>query len=83
MKWFGDSWGAPVCEPEAHTEAPVGMVCAGHDHMHENRSPTISADDQGVLIPHLTVSEYPLHHAWHLDCWLHEIGADRVGPTLE
>ena len=26
-KWFGESWGAQVCEPEAHTETPVGAGC--------------------------------------------------------
>lgn len=25
--WFGESWGAPVCEPEWHTATPVGRNC--------------------------------------------------------
>lgn len=27
MMWFGESWGAPVCEPEQHTSTPVGRIC--------------------------------------------------------
>jgi hypothetical protein len=26
-KWFGRSWGAPVCETCDHTETPVGAPC--------------------------------------------------------
>lgn len=27
MKWFGESWGAPVCEGCPQTSTPVGEVC--------------------------------------------------------
>lgn len=27
MMWFGESWGAPVCQPERHVSTPVGAVC--------------------------------------------------------
>jgi hypothetical protein len=27
MPWFGESWGAPVCDPADHVETPVGAVC--------------------------------------------------------
>jgi hypothetical protein len=74
-KWFGESWGAPVCEPDNHIETPTWMLCAGHDHMHTHRSRTVQAGDQGVTIPYLGHST---EIAYHLDCWLHEIGADRL-----
>lgn len=77
-KWFGESWGAPVCEPSEHVDPPVGELCAGHPHMHhEFRPEVIAADDQGVMIPYLGNDERT-YQAWHLDCWLHEIGVDRL-----
>jgi len=27
MLWFGESWGAPVCEPQRHAPTPVGGLC--------------------------------------------------------
>ncbi len=27
IRWFGKSWGAAVCEPDQHTETPVGIAC--------------------------------------------------------
>ena len=73
-RWFGESWGAPVCEPELHVDTPVGMVCIGHDHLHSHRSAFIVAGDQGVTIP---ILGDPAGHrvVYHLGCWLHEIGA--------
>lgn len=78
MKWFGRSWGAPVCDPRDHVDTPVGEICYGHAHMHEGRE-LIDADDDGVLIPYYG-EDAPLTNriAYHLDCWLHEIGADRL-----
>jgi hypothetical protein len=76
-KWFGDSWGAPVCEPDEHVETPVGRRCFGHDHMHAKRIELIEEDDQGVMIPFLSF-DGPTTIAYHLDCWLHEVGADRL-----
>jgi hypothetical protein len=79
-RWFGESWGAPVCAPRAEVPTPVGKLCQGHAHMHhELRPEAIAEGDQGVMIPHL----HPVSTewwAWHLDCWLHEIGVDRLQP---
>lgn len=73
LRWFGESWGAPVCDPRAHVETPVGWVCIGHDHLHDrNRSALIMACDQGVTMPYYHGEVTMI--AYHLDCWLHEIG---------
>ena len=62
--WFGESWGAPVCEPERHRQTPVGAECTdcGED---------IEARDQGLLIPY---AGHPSSlNAFHLTCFLSTI----------
>lgn len=76
--WFGESWGAPVCDPELHVETPVGWQCIGHDHLHVDRSPLIEEGDQGVTLPLYVEPGRADRAAYHLDCWLHEVGADRL-----
>lgn len=44
MRWFGKSWGAPVCVEGRHVEPPIGIGCAGCD-------AAIGESDQGVLLP--------------------------------
>lgn len=44
MKWFGESWGAPVCEDETHIEIPVGESCGYCDE-------PIAEGDQGLRMP--------------------------------
>lgn len=39
----------------------------------------IEPDDQGMIIPYMSV-DGPPEIAYHLECWLHEIGADRMKP---
>ncbi len=76
MKWFGESWGAPVCDPDDHVEPPVGMPCARCDR-------AIIEDDQGVFLPLLTMKVEPdvagvlevEVQPWHLDCFLRSVGA--------
>ena len=75
LRWFGESWGAPVCDPEQHVETPVGMVCIGHDHLHSDRSAFIVAGDQGVTMPYVRRTAPLVWVAFHLECWLHEVGA--------
>jgi hypothetical protein len=76
VRWFGESWGAPVCDPRTHVDTPVGRPCAGHGHMHGPLRPEAIEDgDQGVTVPWLGVPRERL--VYHLDCWLHEVGADQ------
>jgi len=76
VRWFGESWGAPICDPRAHVATPLGWTCAGHEHMHAKRSPLIEEADQGVTIPCYGREVTML--AYHLNCWLHELGIDRM-----
>lgn len=70
MKWFGESWRAPVCEPEDEVETPVGAACLLCDE-------PIAAGDQGIVMPfsgdivdgRLTARPVPEH----LDCYLDSI----------
>jgi hypothetical protein len=82
VRWFGEDWGAPVCDPRTHVPTPVGAPCAGHDHLHNlGRTVAIKAGDQGVLIPYLDGGGLGQVIAYHLTCWLHEVGADRITNT--
>jgi len=79
LRWFGESWGAPVCEPQTHIETPVGMPCAGHEHLHpDSRVGRIVEGSQGITIPYLDGKGGITTIAFHLACWLHEVGADRL-----
>lgn len=87
-RWFGDSWGAPACEPDRHAPTPIGescVYCPGE----------IGPNDQGLLIPHL--GEHPITSIWgegaafehdgyraaHIDCFLREVGIATADlPTL-
>jgi hypothetical protein len=72
MNWFGESWGAPCCEPATHIETPDGEACPGC-----NRS--IRPGDQGVEIPFLSDDPRdPVILDWHLDCFLKDLGIKRA-----
>lgn len=67
MKWFGESWGAPVCDPQNHTETPVGGSCAGLC------GDTIREHDKGLVLPfvgHPTLTELN----YHLQCFMESLG---------
>lgn len=71
VRWFGESWKAPICDPRAHVGTPVGMNCSGHDHLHGPLSEKIRESDQGIMVPFLGENRYV---AYHLQCWFHELG---------
>jgi hypothetical protein len=77
FRWFGESWGAPACDPRAEVPVPVGRPCEGHEHMHADRSGLIEPGDQGITLPGYICDRLEIV-AYHLDCWLHEVGADRI-----
>jgi hypothetical protein len=68
MRWFGKSWEAAVCETTEHADTPVGLPCARCEIQ-------IASGDRGLLIPVLG-SDPDLIRAYHLKCFLAEIGAD-------
>lgn len=65
MKWFGKSWGAPCCEPEDHTDTPVGRHCFRCDEL-------ILVGDQGVSTPLVHKDSVITTHE-HLECFLRRI----------
>jgi hypothetical protein len=72
MRWFGESWGAPVCAEEDRVEVPVGRPCLGC-------GVAIEAGGSGLVIPFLGV-EAETEEPWHLDCFLRSIFGDREVP---
>jgi hypothetical protein len=67
MKWFGKSWGAPICDEVEHVATPVGAKC-----MHCDQE--IDRNAQGFLVPHLDLDAASSECPWHLDCFLWTIG---------
>lgn len=69
VKWFGPSWGAPICDRDLHAARPVAdaqciRCMKGFD-----------VESQGLRITEMGESEYPT--PWHLDCLLQHIGGKR------
>jgi hypothetical protein len=65
MRWFGESWGAPVCVTGEHVATPVGSRC-------EHCAQLFEADDQGLILPAFiegTAEDWPIHR----DCLLRAI----------
>lgn len=69
MKWFGPSWGAPVCE-EPHVETPT-EPCASCG------SPFIEGD-QGILVPFYGHPGDPPELPYHHGCFMWLVGATTV-----
>lgn len=66
MKWFGRSWGAPVCAPEDQAPLPdAPCVCC------ESR---FKADDQGVILPFVGGPDDPPELPYHLACFRDALG---------
>jgi hypothetical protein len=65
MKWFGNSWGAPICE-SPHVETPVGVPCVYCEE-------PIQLGDRGVIIPHVGQKGCDASHPWHMDCFLRTV----------
>jgi hypothetical protein len=65
MKWFGETWKAPICEDVEHVETPAGQPCF------YCCEPFVFGSC-GVMISHVdrTVIERP----WHFDCFTRFLG---------
>ncbi len=71
MRWFGESWDAPVCHETPHVPTPVGEPCAWCGE-------PITANDRGVLIWRLEIKKVVTyrslhaspggHRPWHVEC---------------
>ncbi len=74
MKWFGASWGAPICDPAEHIETPDGEVCPGCTR-------TIRPESQGVQLPWVRDDGFVDRLDWHLECFTKVLGlTSATGP---
>lgn len=84
--WFGQSWGAPCCEPEDHVPTPIGRPCL------RCREP-IREGDQGLVQPLLALGEVSIEPL-HIECFLRSVrphgpecpycrGAERIDHDAE
>jgi len=69
MKWFGESWGAPVCAPEDNSPLPEAPCAACEERF--------QANDQGVILPFLGGPGAPAELPYHLACFREALG---IGP---
>ena len=69
VRWFGENWGAHVCDPELYAETPVGQECI-------QCNKKIEEGDQGLLIPSTFDEDTLPESIWHLDCFVSSIGID-------
>jgi hypothetical protein len=67
MKWFGPSWGAPVCDSEERVEVPVGQRCP-------RCCKPIEPEAQGLVLAEANLDFVSYERAWHLDCLLAAVG---------
>ena len=66
MKWFGDSWYAPVNDIVSFVATPVGQDCL-------RCGVTIVKGDQGLILPH--VGEFAqTENPFHKMCFFEETG---------
>ena len=76
MRWFGEHWGAPVCDDSEHVPTPVGRRCGSCDKL-------IEEGDRGFLIPAIDRG-LVVREPWHFDCLMESVlGPDwnlLVGP---
>lgn len=71
IRWFGESWDAPICDPERHIPTPVGWTC------HHCLSP-IEEYQRGVLMGLLfEVGGWSEVHT-HLACFLADMGIAEI-----
>lgn len=63
MRWFGESWGAPICDESQHCLTPDGEVCPVC-----HRS--IRQGDQGFELPYVREGEEDDTFSYHLACLL-------------
>jgi hypothetical protein len=64
VRWFGQSWGASVCDPVDHVETPAGENCT-------RCGEQLQATDTGVILPY--ASDPPASMPYHRNCYLREI----------
>lgn len=61
--WFGESWGAAVCDPNHHVATPIGQPCL-------RCLEPIFLGNQGILKPHVTLGGGVTLRPQHITCLL-------------
>lgn len=70
IRWFGATWNAPLCTPEAKQDTPIGAVCPSCG------SP-IKPEQRGVTLP----KGEGAADSYHLACIRYQLGCYYVHPT--
>jgi len=73
VRWFGESWGAPINDPRAEVPVPLTDLC-------EACRDSFNAASQGIQMPYVG-REAPA--SYHLTCWLRSIGVQVTQEVLE
>ncbi len=71
MKWFGQPWGAPLCEAAEQMGTPIGDPCL-------RCKVEIVAGDQGVILPLVIEDGTATLVAMHLDCLVRSVVPDEI-----
>lgn len=71
MKWFGHSWGAPICVAEDRASTPVGECCPQCD-------VAIKDGDDGLLVPN---EDNKGGVPYHVVCFLRAVGVGNLNVT--
>ncbi len=79
VRWFGESWGAPICDPDYHVPVPCGDVCLDCGRV-------IEVTDQGLILQFCyldpdTNEPRAEPRAWHLDCFCDNVGIPTTRPS--
>lgn len=75
LKWFGKSWGAPICTLDSSVSTPIGVGCAGC-------AMSIKKDDAGLLVAAIGISMEglpPNRVAYHYECFMMTLLGKRGG----
>jgi len=67
--WFGQSWGAPICQTTPHVETPVGEACVWCDE-------PVAPDDSGLVMLGIIDGKAGVA-CYHVECSVRSI----VGST--
>lgn len=71
MRWFGRSWGAPVCVLRTRVATPVGESCP-------SCARVIVTGDDGFVVPFYAGREGPPTELYyHRACFLRTLGIER------
>lgn len=74
MGWFGESWGAPVCNETEHTDTPEGPCTYCEEDFTET--------SQGILLPFSGGPDSPPELPYHHACLMQTLGIAPIVHVL-